>query len=293
MKHRDANRLRSWWIGAILLFGLVAAEARPYPVVKETGATLGAFVPEGWQVMAEAGGDLNGDNKPDLAAIIQGPKEVWENRNCGADAGKQGRFFPYAAEQEEDIEKTIGGVEMQAAEPRILVVLLARDGGGYVKALQDNRIILRRREGGMFDPVSMDSLRIGRNSLYLSYYGGSAWRWGISAQFRLEKGGWRLIGYGRDSFHAVSEAKLEYDFNLLTGNLGIHSQDEHGKRPDCIPCIEGEVCPSVDECGNGYFRPQKKTVWKKVSKPAPLLLQDFYCLQHNNDILPLAGKKGE
>ncbi len=178
---------------------LSATDGRPYPVLGESGKSLDWFVPAGWVVKAEASGDLNGDGRADLAAILQGPKEVWENRNCGPDGHKISGSFPYDPERNEIPYKTIDGIQMQAAEPRILLVLLAQGAGGFRKMLQDNRIILRRREGQMFDPVAKSSLRIHGNNLYLSYFAGSEWRWSTTAGFRLQQGAWRLINYTRHS----------------------------------------------------------------------------------------------
>jgi hypothetical protein len=245
-----------------------------------------AFVPQGWMVNEDATGDLNGDGRPDLALIVEGPEKRLENLNCGADRQKVTGL--YRADQDYvDGAVRINGVEMNESYPRILLILMARKEGGYRLALRNNTIILRENEGGMFDPVTLDSLDIRRGSLFLGYYAGTAWRWGITAQFRLRDGKWRLIGFNRSHDHTMSKAETYYDFNLLTGRLHIFTRDESGKRPGCVSCLQGQPCPHDSQCIEHMYRPAKFSTWIKGVKREPVFLPDFRCIWSRNGIIPV------
>ena len=47
-----------------------------YPVLPQSGSKAEAFVPKGWHVLEKTEGDLNKDNLPDIAAVIESDKPV-------------------------------------------------------------------------------------------------------------------------------------------------------------------------------------------------------------------------
>ncbi len=263
-----------------------SAERLSYPDIPQTGNTMEAFVPQGWMVDEDATGDLNGDGRPDIALIVEGPEKRLENRNCGIERKKVTGLYRANREYVDGMIQ-IDGVEMNESFPRILLVLMARKTGGYQLALRNNTIILRQNEGGMFDPVTLDSLDIRRNSLFLGYYAGTAWRWGISAQFRLRDGKWRLIGFSRSHDHTMSRAESFYDYNLLTGRLNIFTKDESGKRPGCVSCLRGRPCVQDLQCGEHMYRPAKFSTWIKGLKREPVFLPAFRCTWSRTGIIPV------
>src|SRR5215813_314565 len=54
-----------------------------YPDLIESGKNGEAFVPEGWQLLDDYSGDLNGDTLPDYAMVVQGRSEKFINKNNG------------------------------------------------------------------------------------------------------------------------------------------------------------------------------------------------------------------
>ena len=265
----------------------LAGKSKPYPKIPVTGADLNAFVPEGWEVISQAAGDLNGDSRSDMAAILAGPDLVLENRNCGPEGAKLTGMFDY------DLElggEEVDSVQMNPARPRVLIILLGGEKGAFRLALQDNRIVPRQNEGGMFDPIEdsagENSLSIKRGSLFFSYAGGTAWRWHVSAQFRLESQIWRLIGFQHRLAHIHSKAEQNYDYNLLTGTIIITSRGESGQQPDCIACFQGDTCPPDKMCGSGSFLPDQITIKRMLSPRAPLALPDYRCAATGGTVIP-------
>ena len=260
-------------------------QPRAYPAIALSGSKAEDFVPRGWSILSQARGDLNANGLSDLAMIIEASDKMLENRNCGGKAGNLELIYP--VDENSDIsEPVFQGVQMSEAAPRILIILLARKDGSFRLGLQDNRMILRANEGGMFDPVDGDTLSINRKSLFISYNGGTAWRWSLTSQLQLRKGRWQLIGYSKTSFHTVSKYQTFLDYNLLTGKLHMKSRDESGKRPACLPCLKGKACPSDTVCGTNAFRPEKKDLWISGLRQPPIYIHKLYCRIRDENIIP-------
>ena len=125
-----------------------------YPVLPQKGAKLEAFVPKGWHILEKAEGDLNKDNLPDLATVIETDKPV----------------------------KNLKEPEMEVP-PRILFVALRQTDGSYQLSVQSNESILLSNEGGIFgDPWA--GMTIERGTLLIQFYAGSSDRWGYDYRWR-------------------------------------------------------------------------------------------------------------
>ena len=174
-----------------------------YPVLPQKGAKLEAFVPKGWHILEKAEGDLNKDNLPDLATVIETDKPI----------------------------KNLKEPEMEVP-PRILFVALRQTDGSYQLSVQSNESILLSNEGGIFgDPWA--GMTIERGTLLIQFYAGSSDRWGYDYRWRFQNNDWYLIGatYTSSSTHDGSFEK--YDFNLSTGAAeliqGKAMEDEKAK----------------------------------------------------------------
>ncbi len=174
----------------ILLFAvhLTSAQNRyKYPVLPPTGPKIESFVPKGWHIVEKAEGDLNKDNAPDIAAVVEADKDVPNLK-------------------EEDYPQ----------KPRILLIALRQANGSYTLSIQSNESILLSNEGGvMGDPLA--GLTIERGTLLVQFYGGSADRWGYDYRWRFQNNEWFLIG-ATATFSSMSANQFNtYDFNLSTG----------------------------------------------------------------------------
>lgn len=155
------------------------------------------FIPSGYHLCELYGekelekGDLNQDGIDDLAFVIE------EDERTGASA------------------------------QRILILAFGKEDTTYSVSVIARNAILKSDEGGMWgDPFEGISIKNG--SIYLFFYGGSAWRWAITYQFRYQDGDWYLIG-ATDSFLNVgNNVGTEKDYNLLTGDYIITEYAEDG-----------------------------------------------------------------
>ncbi len=175
-----------------------------YPILPASGTKVESFIPKGWHVHEKAEGDLNKDNLPDLAAVIEADKPVKNLKETDNDQ-----------------------------QPRILLVAFKQADGSYKLSIQSNESIMLSNEGGVFgDP--WEGLSVERGSFLVRFYGGSSSRWGYAYRWRFQENDWFLIGatYTESSTHDGSYEK--YDFNLITGATEISKgagEDVKGTTP--------------------------------------------------------------
>ncbi|MBM4187124.1 MAG: hypothetical protein FJ206_07410 [Gemmatimonadetes bacterium] len=176
----------------LAILTLPAAQLAAQPSLPASGAAPSAFVPEGYRILRELAGHLNGDEYRDAVLILADAREAPD---------------------------TI----VEDPLPRILVVLTG-SRGGFRLAVVNDRAVLGRLDGGAFgDPL--DELSLDRNVIVLSPYGGSAWRWRFTHRFRFHADRFELIGRTTASYFnaAYCDRLGEYrptthiDENLLTG----------------------------------------------------------------------------
>ncbi|MEO7309348.1 MAG: hypothetical protein ABIX01_03045 [Chitinophagaceae bacterium] len=152
------------------LFAIVnfAANAQKQALVKQ----LNSFIPKGFGLKDTAFGDLNNDGKMDVAFAIYSLKE-----------------------DNEAFEDTA----MNMSRP-LLLLIQQPDGKLKLAKRNNNLIMCKQCGGGMGDPF--ESLLIKKNSVILSFYGGSSWRWGDTYGFSWDATiqTWRLTKEDHTSF---------------------------------------------------------------------------------------------
>lgn len=169
------------------LFFLLFFQIYQYPILPSSGTKTESFVPKGWHILEQAVGDLNKDNLPDLAVVIESDVTVKNLKETDNDQN-----------------------------PRILWVAFKQTDGSYKLSVQSNESILLSNEGGVFgDPWA--GLVIERGTLLVQFYGGSADRWGYDYRWRFQNNDWALIGATYTSASTHNNQFRKYDFNLSTG----------------------------------------------------------------------------
>lgn len=154
-----------------------------------TGKTGMDFETAGFKIIFTLDADLNLDGLQDLAAVL--------------DRGS-----------EEDAE-------------RLLLIAVGTPSGVYKKVIESSRALYKSNEGGVWgDPF--DSLYFKNNSLFLSLYGGSAWRWSSVYQFKYYDSDWFLIGYEGTFFHTGSGESTETSYNFLSGKMQVKTTGPEG-----------------------------------------------------------------
>lgn len=181
------------------------AEVPPviYPVIAREGATLDAFVPRKWKLEAKATGDLNGDKLSDAALVL------------------------HMADPANLVAKDWDPTQKYDSNPRMLVVLFGRKGGGYALAAADHALIPRLENQNQDEPF--DEVAIAGGTLRVKmhlFMDAGGWEMGGSAfKFRWQDGVFKLIGFDRDSIQRNSGETKEISINYLTGRKVMKSGD--------------------------------------------------------------------
>ena len=235
-----------------LLAGLSCAAAQElaipavsYPALPGQAASAEGFVPPGWQLEAQAKGDLNGDGAEDLALVLHAtnPNNVMANPD-GL------------------------GVDKLDTNPRMLAVAFAfARTAGYELALENHTLIPRRTDPVMddpFDSIAASGLEVARGTLRLRLgVFASAGSWSMSTiatTFRWQNGRFELIGYDRtDTNHGSGEIE-GLSINYLTrrakrtqGNIESDAEKSRWETLPRAPLL------SLDEVGDGIeFDPDSR-----------------------------------
>jgi hypothetical protein len=115
----------------------------------------------------------------------------------------------------------------------MLVIAFARKAGGFTLAAADHKLIPRLENPNQDDPF--DEIRIAGGTLRVRmhlFMSAGGWQMGGSAySFRWQDGGFKLVGFDRDSVMRNSGATEEISINYLTrrkqlksGNVGSDRQ---------------------------------------------------------------------
>lgn len=209
-----------------------------YPAMSRKAATLAGFVPKGWRLEAKAEGDLNRDKLADAALVLR----MDDPRN---------RIAPqWDPQQRFD------------TNPRMLVVAFARRSGGYALAAADHKLIPRLENQNQDDPFDEVSIRGGTLNVKMHLFmSAGGWQMGGSAYtFRWQDGGFKLIGFDRDSAMRNSGETREISINFLTGrkelkygNIGSDKQMTRTTRIARKPLID------LTQIGDGLmFDPERR-----------------------------------
>lgn len=131
-------------------------------------------IPDGFELLSHAIGDLNLDGRLDVAIIVHEPGD--------ADFGAVPDTVP----------------------PRPVLLFIAQRTGGFEMVTRSDGAALCGRCGGTFGDPFVD-LTIDHGRLSIGHYGGSAWRWTYTPTFAYDivENDWVLSGIGQTSFHAA------------------------------------------------------------------------------------------
>ncbi len=160
----------------------LSKEVVSVPVLPETGGSLEAFIPQGWELKDSVSFDYNSDGIMDFVSVLE-----------------------YVEEPEDGV--------FYRLSPRILFAVYGGKDGEFRLDFQDINLIRARSEGGVFgDPY--EPLTAEGSSFTIHSYGGSAWRWSEARTFTWRDGVWYLTldessyGYGWYVTHA---SRYDYD----------------------------------------------------------------------------------
>lgn len=162
------------------------------PQLPETGRQLADFVPEGWEVWDSVELDFNEDGIPDYAVVLQ------------------------AVSPNED-----GYLEYRLDYPRILFAIASDVKEGYCLDFQEENVIRKRDEGGVFgDPYQPLTAE---GTVFTTHaYGGSAWRWSEDYTYTYREGTWWLTS--SEETYGYGDYITDYEKNDWESGVGIRKE---------------------------------------------------------------------
>jgi hypothetical protein len=189
------------WDAIVFLLGIVmvpSATAQPvatqsltFPTLPVNLRTANDLVPSGWQINGQAEGDLNGDGLSDKVLVLLRVGRPTEGDN------------------------------------QMIVVAMARSGGGYELALQNHALFYRPADPDFFFAVTPNIVH-GTLRLKTECGCGPGGDGTERFTFRWQRDHFNLIGY--DYFGAARGSTLDASINYLTGVAQIG--DGHVTRAD-------------------------------------------------------------
>ena len=169
-----------------------------YPKLPESGKSIRDFVPQDWETVGKADGDLNGDKLADCALVIKANLPNFLNKNDGL------------------------GSHPFDTNPRILVILF-KDKDGYKIAKQSNTFIVAPDSPTQLPPFQMITIKHGVLELSFELFS-SAGSWSMTSssyRFRFLNGEFALIGSDKTDAMRNSGEMESRSYNFLTSKLKI------------------------------------------------------------------------
>ncbi len=182
----------------------VFAQEFKYPVIPSSGHGIKDFIPKGWFALDTAYGDLNKDNKTDIALILQ------------------------CSDSNNIIHNTGGlGVDILDTNPRILLILFYNSSDqSYTLKLQHNTFILNWDDPVLDDPFAEITIEHGTIKISFTFWA-SAGSWSASNttyQFQWLDNDFKLIGAEDFSYERNTGNSRECSYNFLTKRKKITTE---------------------------------------------------------------------
>lgn len=171
------------------------------------------LIPEKWDTLVTAKGDLNKDGVPDLVFVIQGTKK-------------------------ENLEVSeLYDQDTLNLNPRILGIYLGDGSGGFVKHNQSNTFIPLKDSPTMDEPlegIEITEKGILQIRFILFYSAGSWYTSNHLYQFRFQQDKLKLIGYDSTDTHRGTGEVTSYSINFLTGKMSITRSNFTNDEPESV-----------------------------------------------------------
>lgn len=189
------------FVGIVLwTIGSNAQKDTTYPKLPKSGMEIHHLIPDGWQVLSQASGDLNGDGHEDLAFALQSPvKET----------------IQYTDDFENDTIVT---------SPRILGIYFGKRNRKFKKVLQSNTFIINRNTPTMDEPFKgLKILTDGEfQILFFIWPCRKCTSWSEHLySFTYKNKAFELVGYNENIVQRVSADDIAYNIDFENKTMHI------------------------------------------------------------------------
>ena len=161
-------------------------------VAAATDKALAALIPDGWKIISQASGDLNGDTRVDQVLILE-------------------RTSP--------VDKKRDGRSVVKAFPRSVVIAFATPDGGFTAALRNDHVIPAGFENdSMQGEYTWEDLAVSPKGIITFGFQVEfpAGRASLSYLFRYQKGAFALIGAETENIQRGPGEFFSSSYNFLT-----------------------------------------------------------------------------
>jgi hypothetical protein len=169
-----------------------------YPNLPKSGKSINDFVPQDWETVGKAPGDLNGDQIEDCALVIKANLSKFLNKNDGL------------------------GSHPFDTNPRVLVILF-KDKDGYKIAKQSNTFIVPPDSPTRTEPFQAVQIKNGVLELSFELFS-SAGSWSMTSssyRFKFLHSEFVLIGADKTDSMRNSGEMESRSYNFLTSRLKV------------------------------------------------------------------------
>lgn len=204
-----------------------------FPQLADFALDSDVFAPKGWEMEAQATGDLDKDGDEDVVFVLHGANLDNVLKNDG-----------------------LGTAELNT-NPRILGVGF-REGTGYRLALQNTTLIPRHTEPTLENPFAAEGgLEIARGAFsvtLVSFSNAGGWDAGnAKLTFRWQNGRFELIGWERNTVRRNTGETEDKSANFSTGVLEIRTGSiEHDRKKVVKKKLTLGALP-IDQVGDGLL----------------------------------------
>lgn len=224
--------------------GLFAQSDSKYPELSGSGSCIEELIPLGWQILAKAKGDLNGDGLEDVVFAIQSPKQ---------------ETIEYSDGYESDTLHT---------NPRVMGIYFGNRKGEFKKVLQSNTFIINRSTPTMDEPFKGLEI-LPSSELQISFY---IWQcrectsWTIHEyRFKYQNTEFELVRYEESITQRISGDETSYQVDFQKGTVTILSTESEEENNE----------PSNDEQIKKFELQQLQSI-KSLGEPFKWLFQNLH-----------------
>lgn len=208
-----------------IIFNLGLVQGQPvnlfiFPSIVKSGQTISNFIPDRWTLLDSTSGDLNGDNRDDIAFVI----ESKDSLTTFTHQEQQGEVFVEVNKSEKYLRRIL------------LIILKDSLADNFNLIEQNNTIILSHEDRTKADPFEDIEIRKGILKIFYISTNNNNLNGGASTySFRYQNGDFSLIEVDRQLWTEYPPMLEISKFDFINQNWSVSKGDPNkGQKPETI-----------------------------------------------------------